>query len=591
MLPKNILLSLSKPARYINHELNAYHHSRKESLKVCLAYPDIYEVGMSNLGFRIIYDILNQQPDVLCERVFLPWVDLEDFLRKNNLTLCSLESEIPLCEFDILGISIHTELNYTGVLNLLELGKIPLFSAEREKGFPLIIAGGGSCFNPEPLTEFIDVFAIGEGEELILEIIKTCKNRMKYLKDKEGRKGILRELAHLEGIYIPSFYKVEYHSDGTVKDFYPAVSTLPKKIKKRIVFDLDSVHYPRKTVVPYIEIIHDRIGIEIMRGCPHRCRFCQARNIYYPKRERSLEKIKELAYQNFLSSGYEEIALLSLSSLDHREIHNIFYVLNNMFKEQGVGISLSSLRINALMKKILKEYKGAHRSGLTFAPEVGTEKMRRLINKNIDIDLFYEIIEDIFALGWRGLKLYFMIGLPGEDHNDIEGIIEMVYKILKIKKGVGNNTGKIRLSFNIFVPKPHSSFQWLPMEKEILLEDKIKYLKERLKNRLIKYKINSLEESWLEALLSRGDRKLSKVILNAWKKGAKFDGWREQFNLSIWKEAIEEAKIDPDFYIYRKRTIEEKFPWDFIDTGVKKEDLISDYRNFEKSLTTDGGLI
>ncbi|MCM8783747.1 MAG: TIGR03960 family B12-binding radical SAM protein [Candidatus Omnitrophica bacterium] len=586
MLSKNILLSLSKPGRYINNELNTYHRtSTKATLKFCLAYPDIYEVGMSNLGFRIIYDILNQEPEVICERVFLPWVDLEDFLRKNNITLYSLESEIPLCDFDILGISIQTELNYTGVLNLLNLGKIPVFATERKEGFPLVIAGGSACFNPEPLAEFIDIFVVGEGEEIILEIINICKNRIKNLK--QEKKEILIELARLEGIYVPSLYNVEYFPQGTIKEFYPLIPNIPLKIKRRVIHDLNNAYYPKRTILPYIEIIHDRIGIEIMRGCPHRCRFCQARNIYYPKRERDPAKIKELAYQNFRSSGYEEIALLSLSSLDHRDIDDIFSTLNSIFRSQGVGISLSSLRINAVMKKIIKEYQGTYRSGLTFAPEVGSERLRRIINKNIDINLFYEIVENIFKLGWRGLKLYFMIGLPEEKEKDLQEIIEMVDKILVIKKRNQNNSGKIRLSFNIFIPKPHSTFQWLPMEEEHLLKEKIKYFKEKIRNKLIKYNISSWEESWLEALISRGDRKLSKVIFKAWERGAKFDGWREQFNFPIWQKALEETKIDPNFYIHRKRTLEEILPWDFIETGVKKEELVADYKNFEKSLEID----
>ncbi|MCM8779403.1 MAG: TIGR03960 family B12-binding radical SAM protein [Candidatus Omnitrophica bacterium] len=588
MFPKDILLKVSRPGRYINYELNAYHRNLNEvKLKFCLAYPDLYEVGMSNLGFRIIYDLLNRQPDILCERAFLPWVDLECFLRKQKLVLSSLESEIPLKNFDILGISLHSELNYTGVLNLLNLGQIPLLSEERKDNFPLIIAGGSACFNPEPLANFIDVFVIGEGEEVILEIVNICKDRIKQIRDGEGRKELFLELASLEGVYVPSLYNVEYTSEGKINKFYPLFPEIPQKIKKRIVIDLNNAPYPEKTVVPYIEIIHDRMGIEIMRGCPHRCRFCQARNIYYPRRERSPEKIKELVWKNFLSSGYEEISLLSLSSLDHGKIKDIFSTLSRMFKNQGVGISLSSLRVNKVMKDLLKEYQGLPRTGLTFAPEAGSERLRRIINKRIDLELLYEIAEDIFNSGWRSLKLYFMLGLPGENGKDLKGIVEMAYKILMIKKRKQGNSGRIHLSFNTFIPKPHTTFQWLPLEEEKEWREKRDYLKGELKHRLLRYDFSNYAEDWLEALLSKGDRRLGEVILKAWEKGARFEGWREQFNPSLWQEALKESKIDPYFYIYRKRELSEIFPWDFIETGVSKEELIMDYQAFEKYLALD----
>jgi len=582
MFSKEILLSLHKPARYINQELNTYHRDLKEvKLTFCLAYPDIYEVGMSNLGFRIIYDLINQDQEVLCERTFLPWSDLEDYMRKNNVPLFSLESNIPLYNFDILGISIQTEFNYTGILNLLNLGKIPILSIERNKNYPLVIAGGSSCFNPEPLADFIDLFVIGEGEEIILEIIKICKNRKKQIKDREGRQELLIELAHLEGVYVPKLYSVDYENYGKIKRFYALDSALPQRIKKRIVSDLDNAYFPTKTVVPYIKIIHDRIGIEIMRGCPHNCRFCQARTIYYPKRERSIEKIIELANKNFLSSGYEEIALLSLSSLDHSEIKKIFPTLTQFFKNKGVSISLSSLRVNQVMMDLLKEFQGMRRVGLTFAPEAGSERLRKIINKNIDIELLFKIAEEIFKFGWRGLKLYFMIGLPEENYKDIEEIVKIVYEILAIMKK-RNGTGTIRLSFNSFIPKPHTPFQWLPMENTDILKEKINYLKDKLRNKMIKYHFSPLQEDWLEALLSRGDRKLCKVILKAWEKGARLDGWREQFNFLAWEEAVKETGINPDFYIYRKRELKEILPWDFIDVGIEKEKFVIDYQNFEK---------
>ncbi|MCM8765720.1 MAG: TIGR03960 family B12-binding radical SAM protein [Candidatus Omnitrophica bacterium] len=585
MFSKEILLNVSRPGRYINHEWNAYYRNPGEvKLKFCLAYPDLYEVGMSNLGFRIIYDLLNQEPDLLCERVFLPWIDMESFLRKNKIPLASLESKIPLKDFDLLGISLHSELNYTGVLNLLYLGNIPLLSAERKADSPLIVAGGSACFNPEPLADFIDLFVIGEGEEVLLEIVNLCKNRRGEIKDKEGKRELLLELAHLEGVYVPSLYKTEYFPNGKISRFYPLFPGLAPRIKKRIVSDLNNAPYPHRTVVPYIEIIHDRIGIEIMRGCPHRCRFCQARNIYYPRRERSVEKIKELAWQNFLSSGYEEIALLSLSSLDYSEIEKLFFTLSQVFKPLGVGLSLPSLRIKRTVKNLLKAYQGMRRSGLTFAPEAGSERMRKIINKKIDLKIFYEIVEEILNSGWQGLKLYFMLGLPGENEKDLAETVEMVYRILAMKK---KGRARIHLSFNTFIPKPHTSFQWLSLIEEKLWKEKRAYLEEKLKHKLIRYNFSNYQEDWLETLLSRGDRKLGKVILKAWEKGARFEAWREQFNFKIWQEAISETGIEPALYIYEKRDLNEIFPWDFIETGVGKEELVRDYQVFEKYLRID----
>jgi radical SAM family uncharacterized protein len=586
MLDKEILLNISRPARYINHELNATHHyvDNNDGLKFCLAYPDIYEVGMSNLGFRIIYDLLNKIPDVLCARAFLPWIDLEKIMRERDLTLCSLESDIPLGDFDCVGVSLQTEMNYTGLLNLLDLGKIPLFRQEREGNYPLIIAGGPCCVNPEPLADFVDLFVVGEAEELIQEIINSLKKWRYAIRNTPARQDLLFELAKIEGVYIPAFYSVEYCADGRIKNISPKHTGVSQKIKKRIVRNLNDAPYPKKTILPYIEVIHDRIGIEIMRGCPHRCRFCQARNLYFPRRERSLETVVDLAMGNFRSTGYEDISLLSLSSLDHSQIQGIFSYLSRVLKNKAVGLSLSSLKANPVMKELIKNYPGMWRSGLTFAPEAGSERLRRIINKNINIQLIYEIVEEAFSLGWKGVKFYFMTGLPGETEEDLEAIVEIVFKILEIKKKTGQYSGKVNLSFNAFIPKAHTVFQWLPMQKTETLLRTESYLKNKFKNRLLRYSFNNLYVSWVEALLSRGDRRLGRVLFNVWQKGASLEAWKERFNFRLWQDALREEKINPDFYLYRLRMSDEIFPWEHIDIGIEKEEFSNEYQSLQESL-------
>ncbi len=588
MLSKDNLLSVTKPARYINHELNSIHRKANESdLKFCLGYPDIYEIGMSNTGFKIIYDILNKESGLICERVFLPWIDMEKLMREKGMPLISLESNTPLKDFDCLGVSLQTELNYTGFLNMLNLGKIPALREKRKDDYPLIIAGGPCCFNPEPLADFVDLFVIGEAEELIVELFNRLKTLKPNLRKKEFKDTLLIELSHLEGIYVPSLYNIKYFPDGRIKEIYANSANVPEKIKKVTVFNLDSAPYPKKTILPYIETVHDRIGIEIMRGCPNRCRFCQARNIYFPKRERSLETIKNLAVENINSTGYEEIALLSLSSLDHSQILDIFSTLAQIFKKQGVGISLSSLKVKSVIKELLKEFEDMHHSGLTFAPEAGSERLRRLINKQVDSELLYEIIDTVFGRGWRGVKLYFMFGLPGELTSDIDALIEMVHKIWQIKKKHLRGAGKIRLSLNSFIPKPHTAFQWLPMERNESLTAKELYLKNGLRKEGIQYSFSNRSMAFVEALLSRGDRKLSQVLLKAQEKGAKLDAWSEHFNLDVWKESLKEENIDPDFYIHRLRTTDEVFPWEHIDIGIDKSELLDDYLTFQKYLSED----
>lgn len=558
-----LLLTVQKPGRYVGGEWNAV---RKEwtddKVKVLLAFPDLYEVGMSYLGMKILYGILNGRPDCLCERVFSPWVDFEEVLRKNNLSLFSLESRKPLKEFDIIGISLAYELSYSNLLNLLDLGQIPLRSSERSDTDPIIIAGGPSCYNPEPVAEFIDAFLIGDGEDAVDEIVDVYKKARKR-KDL-GRRDILKELSAVKGIYVPSLYNVDYNADGTVKSFTPIEKDIPAKIEKRIVEDLDKAFYPTDQIVPNIGIVHDRIAIEIMRGCKHACKFCQATVTYRPCRERTRDTILKLAKKTYESTGYDEISLLSLSSVDHSELRETIEDLNKEFCPKAVSLSVPSLRIEDALKDLPTLISEVKKSGLTFAPEAGTDRLRASLNKNIKIEKLFEAASESFRKGWRKVKLYFMIGLPGETDEDVAGIADLIYKISNLKKDIDGRPAQITASINAFVPKPLTSLEREPMDSLESLEKKREALRNSFRSKLIDLDFHSFKRSHLEAVLCRGDRRLSGVIYEAWSSGAKFDGWQEHFKHDIWRASFEKLKIDEYFYAARPRKEGELLPWDFI---------------------------
>ena len=573
-----LLLTVQKPGRYVGGEWNAVRKPWiEDKVKVLLAFPDVYEVGMSYLGMKILYGILNNRDDCLCERVFSPWPDFEKVLRENKINLFSLESRKPLKEFDIIGFSLAYELGYTNVLNILDLGGIPVRSSERSDGDPLVIAGGPSCYNPEPMAEFIDAFIIGDGEEVVAELVETYKGASLPAGRQGSREKILRELAKIEGVYVPSLYKVEYKEDGTIKRFGPVDDNVPIKIKKRIVKNLDNAFYPTKQVVPNIQIVHDRLAIEIMRGCKHACRFCQASAAYRPCRERSKDVVLKLAKESYGATGYGEISLLSLSSGDHSHILDVIEELNREFNEKCVSISVPSLRIEDVLKDLPTLISKVKKSGLTFAPEAGSDRMRRILNKNIKMERLLEAATEFFKNGWRRVKLYFMIGLPEEEEGDICGIVDLIYEISNLKRKVDNRPAQVTASVNLFVPKPHTPFQWQPMDIRESYELKRDLLKKSLRSRTAELDFHPFNMSCLEAALSRGDRRLAAVIHDSWKYGARFDSWQDIFNFDIWLKVFEENKLDLKFYTGRKMSFDEILPWDFLDMGASKSFLLKEY--------------
>ncbi len=560
---EELLLTVQKPGRYVGGEWNAVKKEwAPDKVKFLLAFPDVYEIGMSNLGTKILYGILNGRDDCLCERTFSPWSDFESVLRDNKIELFSLESRRPIKDFDIIGFSLAYELSYTNVLNILDLGGIPKMSSERSDADPLIIAGGPASFNPEPMAGFIDAFVIGEGEEVIGEIV----DMFKVTGDQKPatRKELLRKLSAIEGVYVPSLYETEYNEDGTIKKFFPTEDGIPDKVGKRIVKDLDRAFYPTGQIVPNIQIVHDRIAIEIMRGCKHTCSFCQATAIYRPCRERSKERILELAEKSYAMTGHDEISLLSLSSVDHSGLKNIVEGLNRGFSKKAVSISVPSLRIEDALKDLPILIAKVKKSGLTFAPESASDRVRKAVNKNIDPEKLFKALSASFRAGWRHVKLYFMIGLPEEGPEDVLKIAEFIYKVSDARREIDGKSANVTASINAFVPKPHTPLQRLSMDSVEKLEEKRSLLRGAMRSKFVELDFHPFNMSYLEAVFARGDRRLGRVIFEAWRKGAKFDGWQDIFNFTLWSESFAAAGVDPRFYANRERPGEEILPWDFI---------------------------
>jgi len=604
---EDIISQVSRPGRYLGNELNAVKKNHKEvEIKFALCYPDLYEVGMSHLGLRIIYGLLNSLPHICCERVFAPAQDLEQVLRKNEIKLFSLETHTALAEFDIIGFSLNYELCCTNLLNILDLAGIPLESKNRDESFPLVIAGGSVCLNPEPLAEFIDLFCIGEAEELILEILETYRKfkvqgsyfpagplvpqggiygagKAKFkIKNKQE---FLLELARIEGIYVPSLYEVEYNKNGTINKFLPKYDGVPTKIKRRIVANLDEAYFPKNWIIPFTQIVHDRIMIEIMRGCPNGCRFCQAYNFYHPARFRSVETILNIAKEVYKNTGYEELSLLSLSSSDHPKLKEIIENLSGFFKDRYVSLSLPSLKPKSFLEGIPGLLAQVKKTTLTFAPEVASDHLKKIINKNIDVQQLFDVGESLFRAGYRHLKLYFMIGLLEEKESDLDGIIELAVSLSRLRLKIDSRLARINLSISAFIPKPQTPFQWLEMQDISSLERKKDYLALRLKAskpHMVNLQFHNFKMGFLEAAISRGDRRLCRVILSAWKRGAKFDAWKEYFSFSSWMEAFKEEGLSPNFYVLRKRSFDEILPWQHIEAGHKTEDL---EEQLQKALT------
>lgn len=573
----DILCKVEKPSRYVGGELNEVIKDINEvEIRYAFCFPDVYEVGMSHLGSRILYHTINQRKDTYCERVFAPWPDMEVQLRKNNIPLYALESKDSIKDFDMIGFTLQYEMSYTNILNMLDMAGIPIKSEDRGDDEPLIMAGGPSAYNPEPISSIIDFFQLGEGEEMMDDVLELYKKH----KPNFNKKDFLREVSHIEGIYVPSLYDVEYNEDNTIKSFKPKFSDVPEKVKKRIITDFDKVEFPDNIIVPYSEIVHDRIVLETFRGCTNGCRFCQAGMVYRPVREKKKETLIKEARELLKNTGYQEVSLSSLSTCDYSDIQGLIGELMEEHYKDKVAIALPSIRVDAFSVDLIKEIQKVKRTGLTFAPEAGSQRMRDIINKGLTEEKILEAARSAFESGWTTLKLYFIIGLPYEKIEDCEAIGELSQKIadeyFNLPKGVRRKGLKITVSTSILIPKAFTPFQWAPMTKIEDATEKISAVRDSIKSRSITYNYHSQNTSYMEALFARGDRRMGEVLIKAYEKGAKFDGWSEYFMFRIWKEAIEECNIDGDFYAYRERSYDEILPWDFIDIGVNKQYLINE---------------
>ena len=587
-LNDKILLDVKKPAKYTGNEWNMVRKNPEDvAVRFAFCFPDDYEIGMSHLGMKILYHILNKRDDTYCERAFAPWIDMEDKLRENNIPLYTLETYTPLCEFDIVGFTLQYEMSYSNILNMLDLGKIPVLAKERKEGMPFVIAGGPCTVNPEPLADFFDFFVIGEGEEITNEIIDAYKE---WKKAGEKREKFLERVALIEGVYVPSFYDVEYNDDGTIKSITPNRENVPGKVKRRIINNLDTVDFPDEIIVPFVGTVHDRIMLELFRGCIRGCRFCQAGFIYRPVRERSYDNLLDLAKSAVEKTGYEEISLVSLSTSDYSQLPELCNALIEYTEGQKVSLALPSLRLDNFSLGLMDKVSKVRKSGLTFAPEAGTQRLRDVINKGITEEDLLNSVRMAVEGGWNNVKLYFMMGLPTETMEDIDGIADLGIKLIHACRDLPHGkTLNITLSTSCFVPKPFTPFQWEPMDEIDNLMQKQYHLKDRIKkgSRRITYNYHEAKLSMLEAVFARGDRRTGKVLYTAWKKGCKFDGWDEYFEFDKWMEAFEECGIDPKFYANRKRAFTEILPWDHINIGVSKRFLKNECEKAYMGETTE----
>jgi len=580
----NILHQVTRPARYTGGEWNSVVKDwDKTFIKVAIAYPDSYEIGMSNMALPILYELLNNQPDVLAERVYAPWVDMEAEMKKAGIPLFSLESKRPLKDFDIIGFSLGYELTYTNVLNMLHLAQIPPLASERNDTHPLVIAGGSCALNPEPMADFIDLFVIGEGEEVLPELLDSFRN-WKQQSKAAPKEQLLHQLATIPGIYVPGLYHVDYQADGLVKSITPTVAQTNPTLKRQILTRLPPP--PTKPVVPYIEVVHDRGAIEIQRGCSRGCRFCQAGMIYRPVRERPQQEALQAVEELTTNCGYNEVSLVSLSTSDYPGIDELIASISHGHQNHSLALSLPSLRIDSSSVRLMESLPSRRKIGLTFAPEAGSQRLRRVINKNTPEDEILETVAAAFDRGWTSLKLYFMLGLPTETIDDIEGIIQLVEKIRQRGRKTRGKSAQLRINLSTFIPKPHTPFQWVAQENGQQLNAKHELLKAGLHRKGVRLSWQDPKISLLEATMSRGDRRLGKVIYRAWKSGCTFDAWGERFKYENWLNAFEEAGLTPSFYAQRQRPLDELLPWAHIDMGVTTAFLKREYQRAIEGKTT-----
>ncbi len=574
-----ILSRVMKPARYTGYEWNSVSKGvNSELVSFVLAMPDVYEVGMSNLGLKILYQVLNNRPDTFAERVYAPWVDMEAEMRTANIKLYTLESKRPVSECDIIGFSLQYELSYSNVLNMLDLSGIPVETAKRDESHPLVVCGGPCAFNAEPMADFVDFFIIGEAEEVIGEVAAAIAE-WKQAGKPGGKSGVLQQLATLQGIYVPSFYELEYDADGQLTGLSPKLAKAKPVIVKRVIKDLDQVTFATKPIVPFIEIVHDRIMLELFRGCTRGCRFCQAGVLYRPVRERKMETLINYVQELVDNTGYNEISLVSLSSADYSCLSPLITELITRFKQQGVSVSLPSLRVDSFSIELAKQVQQVRKSGLTFAPEAGTQRLRDVINKGVTEEDLTQAVSAAFSAGWSTIKLYFMIGLPTETDEDIAGIAKLAQRVADLYKQIkGRRGAKVTVSVSSFVPKPHTAFQWFGQNSVEEIERKQKLLRSLIKDRSISLSWHDARTSFLEGVFARGDRRLGKVLLEAWQQGAKFDGWSEHFKYDVWMKAFDTCGSDPLFYARRDRELDELLPWEHVSSGVNKSFLVKEWQ-------------